>query len=225
MFWFAVSEALEQFLWIYLQQKIHSCEDLSAPLSGFSFVPCVSLTHCLLVGSNSTSKWTFVFHHSMAMVLSHWVVCSCLLDCDTSGLVGTVRMVAGRKRWKLITLKIFKKSKWCYPQNRPWRPVGLWDVKDPTYLKYCGNLQADNHSYVPLSYFSVSSPSQIHLFIYIGLWCSCYCSLQAHLLCLTDILSLYSWNICWLYVLHCSNYPHLFHLDPVTTAIRLFPMI
>jgi hypothetical protein len=24
-----------------------------------------------------------------------------------------------------------------------------------------------------------------------------------------------------LYVLHCSDYPHLFHLDPVITVIRL----
>jgi hypothetical protein len=22
--------------------------------------------------------------------------------------------------------------KWSYPRNRPWRPIGLWDVKDPT---------------------------------------------------------------------------------------------
>jgi hypothetical protein len=24
------------------------------------------------------------------------------------------------------------KKKWSYPCNRPWRPIGLWDVKDPT---------------------------------------------------------------------------------------------
>jgi hypothetical protein len=25
-----------------------------------------------------------------------------------------------------------KKKKRSYPRNRPWRPMGLWDVKDPT---------------------------------------------------------------------------------------------
>jgi hypothetical protein len=41
------------------------------------------------------------------------------------------------------------------------------------------------------------------------------------LICLSDIPFFYFWNVCWLHVLHCADYPHLFHLGPVTTAIWL----
>jgi translation initiation factor 2 alpha subunit (eIF-2alpha) len=44
-----------------------------------------------------------------------------------------------KKEWKknkdvhqILTTVSKKKS---YPHNRPWRPIGLWDVKDPTLSK------------------------------------------------------------------------------------------
>jgi hypothetical protein len=33
---------------------------------------------------------------------------------------------------EVVTLSKVKSKKQSYPCNRPWRPVGLWDVKDPT---------------------------------------------------------------------------------------------
>jgi hypothetical protein len=36
-----------------------------------------------------------------------------------------------------------------------------------------------------------------------------------------DIPPLNSWNACWIHILYCSDYLHLFLLDPVTTAIWL----
>jgi hypothetical protein len=32
--------------------------------------------------------------------------------------------------WNSLFSKNLKKKK--YPHNTPWRPIGLWDVKDPT---------------------------------------------------------------------------------------------
>lgn len=41
------------------------------------------------------------------------------------------------------------------------------------------------------------------------------------LILFSDIPSLCSWNVYKPHVLHCSDYLHLFGMDPVTTAIRL----
>jgi hypothetical protein len=29
----------------------------------------------------------------------------------------------------------YVKKKKSYPHNRPWRPIGLWDVQDPTFSR------------------------------------------------------------------------------------------
>jgi hypothetical protein len=34
------------------------------------------------------------------------------------------------------------KVKYIYPCNRPWRSIGLWDVKDPTLSKTIGSQMA-----------------------------------------------------------------------------------
>jgi hypothetical protein len=45
--------------------------------------------------------------------------------------------------------------------------------------------------------------------------------LHAHRFCLSDISPFSAWNICWLQVLRCSDYPHIFGVDPVTAAVWL----
>jgi hypothetical protein len=40
---------------------------------------------------------------------------------------------------------------------------------------------------------------------------------SSFILC-SDIPSFYSWSVRWLHILHCSDYPHLVHSDPVPTA-------
>jgi hypothetical protein len=48
-----------------------------------------------------------------------------------------------------------------------------------------------------------------------------FCLLQAHYLCVSDSPPFYSWNPCWLHILYCSDYLHIFPLDPVTIAVWL----
>jgi hypothetical protein len=42
-----------------------------------------------------------------------------------------VEILVSTKEWAIILAYKMYKVK-CYPRNRPWRPVGLSDVKDPT---------------------------------------------------------------------------------------------
>jgi hypothetical protein len=42
-----------------------------------------------------------------------------------------------------MCLQVSDKVKWySYPRNRPWRPIGLWDVKDPTLSRQSAQMAA-----------------------------------------------------------------------------------
>jgi hypothetical protein len=70
---------------------------------------------------------------------SHCVKLSCITRCHRrhrGGGGGQARYLKG-KSWNLKNKfkKIFLK-KYIYPRNRPWKPIGLLDFKDPTLYRY-----------------------------------------------------------------------------------------
>jgi hypothetical protein len=40
-------------------------------------------------------------------------------------------------------MEVIKKKKYSYPRHRRWRPIGLWDVEDPTLSRQSA-LRASN---------------------------------------------------------------------------------
>jgi hypothetical protein len=57
-------------------------------------------------------------------------------------------------------------------------------------------------------YFETGSPSQIHLFLYTGLWFYYSYCFACTLILSVRFPSFYSWNNCWLHILHCSDFSY-----------------
>jgi hypothetical protein len=89
--------------------------------------------HLLIIKSNCTLGIKLLVHSTVFQLLYVWTLSRCykcwLFYNHSGGNVTFVRR-NGILLWNYQN--VVKKKKTCYPSNRPWRPVGLSDVGNPT---------------------------------------------------------------------------------------------
>jgi hypothetical protein len=96
------------------------------------------------VGVGGTHSFVFIFNSHIRFTL---VISVATSSCETQAIRSQTRRCHERAHYEPCEQHVFlfshgragsgrnvysRQRKSSYPRNRPWRPIGLWDVKDPT---------------------------------------------------------------------------------------------